>query len=105
MRGRYGADLDQSIDRGENAVDKGKLQTWLKTIKESMIESSKGKDPKVGSKSGKSTPAKDPVEEPIDKVIMDEQPTEDITISDEGHVLDPEDTNNAHMPKIPDTTT
>ncbi|GJX51652.1 hypothetical protein Tco_0278497 [Tanacetum coccineum] len=68
-------------------------------------ESSKGKDPKVGSKTGKSAPAKDPVEEPTDKVIMDEQPTEDIPISDEGHVSDPEDTDNAHMPKIPDTTT
>ncbi|GJX77668.1 hypothetical protein Tco_0324479 [Tanacetum coccineum] len=45
-------------------------------------ESSKGKDPKVGSKTGKSALAKDPVEEPTDK-----------------------DTDNAHMPKIPDTTT
>ncbi|GJT57427.1 hypothetical protein Tco_0992481 [Tanacetum coccineum] len=68
-------------------------------------ESSKGKDPKVGSKTGKSAPAKDPVEEPTDKVIIDEQPTEDIPISDEGHVSDLEDTDNAHMPKIPDTTT
>ncbi|GKD15356.1 hypothetical protein Tco_1199763, partial [Tanacetum coccineum] len=39
-------------------------------------ESSKGKDPKVGSKTGKSAPAKDPVEEPTEKVIMDELPTE-----------------------------
>ncbi|GJS16891.1 hypothetical protein Tco_0411363 [Tanacetum coccineum] len=68
-------------------------------------KSSKGKDPKVGSKTGKSAPAKDPVEEPTEKVIMDELPTEDIPISDEGHVSDPEDTDNAHMPKIPDTTT
>ncbi|GKE63930.1 hypothetical protein Tco_1514297, partial [Tanacetum coccineum] len=68
-------------------------------------ESSKDKDPKVGSKTGKSAPAKDPVEEPTDEVIMDEQPTEDIPISDEGHVSDPEDTDNAHMPKVPDTTT
>ncbi|GJY76136.1 hypothetical protein Tco_0481252 [Tanacetum coccineum] len=45
------------------------------------------------------------VEEPTDKVIIDEQPTEDIPISDEGHVLDSEDTDNAYMPKIPDTTT
>ncbi|GJW47157.1 hypothetical protein Tco_0078803 [Tanacetum coccineum] len=58
-----------------------------------------------GSKTGKSAPAKDPVEEPTDKVIMDEQPTEDIPISDEGYVSDPEDTDNAHMPKILDTTT
>ncbi|GJT28819.1 hypothetical protein Tco_0909094, partial [Tanacetum coccineum] len=68
-------------------------------------ESSKGKDPKVGSKTCKSAPAKDPVEDPTEKVIMDEQPTEDIPISDERHVSDPEDTDNAHMPKIPDTTT
>ncbi|GKA59785.1 hypothetical protein Tco_0759098 [Tanacetum coccineum] len=52
-----------------------------------------------------SAPAKDPVEEPTDKVMVDEQYTEDIPISDEGHILDPEDTDNAHMPKIPDTTT
>ncbi|GJT73860.1 hypothetical protein Tco_1033146 [Tanacetum coccineum] len=44
-------------------------------------ESSKGKDPKVGSKTGKSAPAKDPVEEPTEKVIMDE-----------GHVSDPDTT-------------
>ncbi|GKG03336.1 hypothetical protein Tco_0310972, partial [Tanacetum coccineum] len=68
-------------------------------------ESSKGKDLEVGSKTGKSAPAKDPVKEPTDKVIMDEQPTEDIPISDEGHVSDLEDTDNAHMPKVPDTTT
>ncbi|GKG16035.1 hypothetical protein Tco_0358358, partial [Tanacetum coccineum] len=67
-------------------------------------ESSKGKDPKVGSKTSKSAPAKDPFEEPTEKVIMDELPTEDIPISDEGHVSNPEDTNNAHMPKISDTT-
>ncbi|GJS20822.1 hypothetical protein Tco_0449454 [Tanacetum coccineum] len=58
-----------------------------------------------GSKTGKSAPAKDPVEEPTDKVIMDEQPTKDIPISDEGHVSDLEDIDNAHMPKVPDTTT
>ncbi|GJV05962.1 hypothetical protein Tco_1343618 [Tanacetum coccineum] len=68
-------------------------------------ESSKDKDPNVGSKTGKSAPTKDPVEKSTDEVIMDEQPTEDILISDEGHVSDPEDTDNAHMPKVPDTTT
>ncbi|GJW53181.1 hypothetical protein Tco_0097266 [Tanacetum coccineum] len=68
-------------------------------------ESSKDKDLKVGSKTGKSAPAKDPIEEPTDKVMVDEQYTEDIPISDEGHVSDPEDTDNAHMPKIIDTTT
>ncbi|GKE73158.1 hypothetical protein Tco_1535199, partial [Tanacetum coccineum] len=59
----------------------------------------KGKDLKVGSKISKSTPVKDPVEEPTNEVIMDEQPTEDILISDEGHVSDLEDTDNTHMPK------
>ncbi|GKD83394.1 hypothetical protein Tco_1350233, partial [Tanacetum coccineum] len=68
-------------------------------------EFSKDKDPKVGSKISKSAPAKDPVEEPTNKVMVDEQYTEDIPISDEGHVLEPEDTDNAHMPKILDTTT
>ncbi|GKE27980.1 hypothetical protein Tco_1443364, partial [Tanacetum coccineum] len=68
-------------------------------------ESSKGKDPKVGSKSGKFAPAKDPVKEHTEKVIMDEQPTKDIPISNERHVSDPEDTDNAYMPKIPDITT
>ncbi|GJW83554.1 zf-CCHC domain-containing protein, partial [Tanacetum coccineum] len=47
----------------------------------------------------------DPVEEPTDKVMVDEQYTKDILISDEGHVSDPKDTDNAHMPKIPNTTT
>ncbi|GJY60595.1 hypothetical protein Tco_0461252 [Tanacetum coccineum] len=68
-------------------------------------ESSKDKDPKVGSKTGKSAPAKDPSEEPTDKVMVDEQYTEDILIFDEGHVSDLEDTDNAHMLKIPDMTT
>ncbi|GJU71132.1 retrovirus-related pol polyprotein from transposon TNT 1-94 [Tanacetum coccineum] len=68
-------------------------------------ESSKDKDPKVGSKIGKSAPTKDPVEEPTDKVVVEEQYTEDILISDEGHVSDPEDTDNTHTPKISDTTT
>ncbi|GJY31778.1 hypothetical protein Tco_0415273 [Tanacetum coccineum] len=68
-------------------------------------ESSKGKDPKVGSKTRKSTLAKDPVEEPTDKVMVDEQSTKDILISNQEHVSDPEDNDNAHMPKIPDTTT
>ncbi|GJY80578.1 hypothetical protein Tco_0493329 [Tanacetum coccineum] len=68
-------------------------------------ESSKDKDLKVGSKTGKSVPAKDPVEEPTDKVMVDEQYTEDIPISDEGHVSDLEDTDNAYMLKISDITT
>ncbi|GKE91513.1 hypothetical protein Tco_1572608, partial [Tanacetum coccineum] len=51
-------------------------------------ESSKDKDPKVGYKTSKSAPAKDPVEEPTNKVMVDEQSTEDIPISDEGHVSD-----------------
>ncbi|GJY72592.1 hypothetical protein Tco_0476295 [Tanacetum coccineum] len=45
-------------------------------------ESSKGKDPKVGSKTGKSAPAKDPVEEPTEKVIMDEPPTKAVIYRD-----------------------
>ncbi|GKF86648.1 hypothetical protein Tco_0254475, partial [Tanacetum coccineum] len=101
----------------ENAMDKEVADTGKSSKKRrtresdsakkpsTTKESSKGKDPKVGSKTGKSTPAKDPVEEPTDKVMVDEQSIEDIPISDEGHVLDPEDNDNAHMPKISDTTT
>ncbi|GKB09441.1 hypothetical protein Tco_0837753 [Tanacetum coccineum] len=109
--------LMEALIEDENAMDKEVADTSKSTnrrrIRESKYankrsttkESSKDKDPKVGSKTGKSAPAKDPVEEPTDKVMVDEQYTEDIPISDEGHVSDPEDTDNAHMPKIPDTTT
>ncbi|GJR57326.1 hypothetical protein Tco_1499488 [Tanacetum coccineum] len=108
-----GDDDDDDDDEGPPAGSNQGKSTKRRRTRESESakkpsttkESSKGKDPKVGSKTGKSAPAKDPVEEPTDKVIMDEQPTEDIPISDEGHVSDPEDTDNAHMPKIPDTTT
>ncbi|GJS62893.1 hypothetical protein Tco_0677457 [Tanacetum coccineum] len=115
-------DLMEALIEDENAMDKEVADT-VKDHKRkhdgddddgdddegppagSNQESSKGKDPKVGSKTSKSAPAKDPVKEPTNKVIMDEQPTEDILIFDEGHVSDLEDTDNAYMPKIPDTTT
>ncbi|GKA35344.1 hypothetical protein Tco_0721835 [Tanacetum coccineum] len=108
-----GDDDDDDDDEGPSARSNQGKSTKKRRKRESenaqkpstTKESSKGKDPKVGSKTGKSAPAKDPVKEPTEKVIMDEQPTEDIPISDEGHVSDPEDTDNAHMPKIPDTTT
>ncbi|GJS22564.1 retrovirus-related pol polyprotein from transposon TNT 1-94 [Tanacetum coccineum] len=108
-----GDDDDDDDDEGPPAGSNQGKSTKKRRTRESESakkpsttkETSKGKDPKVGSKTGKSAPAKDPVEEPTDKVIMDEQPTEDILISDEGHVSDPEDTDNAHMPKVPDTTT
>ncbi|GJY84100.1 retrovirus-related pol polyprotein from transposon TNT 1-94 [Tanacetum coccineum] len=108
-----GDDDDDDDDEGPPAGSNQGKSSNKRRIRESESakklstpkEFSKGKDPKVGSKTGKSAPAKDPVEEPTDKVIMDEQPTEDIPISDEGHVSDPEDTDNAHMPKVPDTTT
>ncbi|GKF67120.1 hypothetical protein Tco_0193637 [Tanacetum coccineum] len=74
-------------------------------MKALQLDQTRDKDPKVGSKNGKSAPAKDLNEKPTDKVIMDEQPIEDIPISDEEHVSDMEDTDSAHMPKIPDTTT
>ncbi|GJS67384.1 hypothetical protein Tco_0681948 [Tanacetum coccineum] len=109
--------LMEALIEDENAMDKevantGKSTKRIRTRESESTkkpsttkESSKDKDPKVGSKTGKSAPAKDPVEEPTDEVIIDEQPTEDILISDEGHVSDPEDTDNTHMPKVPDTTT
>ncbi|GJR48280.1 putative ribonuclease H-like domain-containing protein [Tanacetum coccineum] len=49
---------------------------------------------KLDSKTGKSAPAKDPVEEPTDEVIMDEQPTEGgghSNLPDKGNVSYPED--------------
>ncbi|GJW89239.1 hypothetical protein Tco_0164579, partial [Tanacetum coccineum] len=103
-----GDDDDDDDDEGPPAGSNQGKSTKKRRTRESESakkpsttkETSKGKDPKVGSKTGKSAPAKDPVEEPTDKVIMDEQPTEDILISDKGHVLDPEDTDNAHMPKV-----
>ncbi|GJX39393.1 hypothetical protein Tco_0252696 [Tanacetum coccineum] len=109
--------LKEALIEDENAMDKEVADTGKSTKKRrkresgsakklsTTKESSTGKDPKVGSKTGKSAPAKDPVEEPTNKVIMDEQPTEDILISDEGYVSDLEDIDNSHMPKIPDTTT
>ncbi|GJV30113.1 hypothetical protein Tco_1386561, partial [Tanacetum coccineum] len=106
-------DGDDDDDEGPPAgSNQGKSTKRRRTIESESTkkqsttkESSKDKDLKVGSKTGKSAPAKDPVEEPTDKVMVDEQYTEDILIFDEGHVSDPEDTDNAHMPKIPDTTT
>nr|GEU83139.1 hypothetical protein [Tanacetum cinerariifolium] len=68
-------------------------------------ETSKGKAPKKDFKTGKFAPAEEPVEEPTKKVSMDERPTEDIPSLDDMHVLDPEDTDNAHIPKVPTTTT
>ncbi|GKD96320.1 hypothetical protein Tco_1380217, partial [Tanacetum coccineum] len=109
--------LLEALIEDKNAIDKEVADTGKSSKKRrtresdsakkpsTTKESSKGKDPKVGSKIGKSAPAKDLVEEPTDKVIVDEQSTEDILISDEGHVLDLEDIDNAHMPKIPDKTT
>ncbi|GKC49779.1 hypothetical protein Tco_1072524, partial [Tanacetum coccineum] len=88
-----GDDDDDDDDEGHQAgSNQGKLSKKRRTRESDSAknpsttkESSKGKDPKVGYKTGKSTPAKDPVEEPTDKVIMDEQSTEDIPISNEGH--------------------
>ncbi|GJR96489.1 hypothetical protein Tco_0268663 [Tanacetum coccineum] len=108
-----GDDDDDDDDEGPSAGSNQGNSTKKRRKKEfestqnlsTTKESSKGKDPNVGSKTGKSAPAKDLVKEPTKKVIMDELPTEDILISDEGHASDPEDTDNAHMPKIPDTTT
>ncbi|GJW66287.1 hypothetical protein Tco_0120711 [Tanacetum coccineum] len=61
------ADTGRSQQRGEEQ-DEYELTRNPSTTK----ESSKDKDPKVGSKTGKSAPAKDPVEEPTDKVMVDE---------------------------------
>ncbi|GKA94973.1 hypothetical protein Tco_0817011 [Tanacetum coccineum] len=105
--------LMEALIEDENVMEKEGKSSKKRRTRESdsakksstTKESSKGKDPKVGSKTGKSAPAKDPVEETTDKVMVDEQSTKDIPISDEGHVSDLEDTDNAHMLKIPNTTT
>ncbi|GJR84366.1 hypothetical protein Tco_0155151 [Tanacetum coccineum] len=110
-------DLKSTLIKDENAMDKEVADTVKDHKRKHDGDDDDDDDdegPPDGShqgkskgvrKTGKSAPAKDPVEEPTDKVIMDEQPTEDIPISDEGYVSDPEDTDNAHMEKIPDTTT
>ncbi|GJW99013.1 hypothetical protein Tco_0180821 [Tanacetum coccineum] len=72
-------------NQGKSAKKRRKRESESAKKPSTTKESSTGKDPKVGSKTGKSAPAKDLVEEPTDKVIMDEQPTEDIPISNEGH--------------------
>ncbi|GKD51531.1 hypothetical protein Tco_1280507 [Tanacetum coccineum] len=95
--------LMEALIEDENAIDNEVADT-VKDHKRKHDGDDDNDDDDEGPPAG-SNQAKDPVEEPTDKVIMDEQPTEDIPISDEGHVSDPEDTNNAHMPKVPDTTT
>ncbi|GJX15786.1 hypothetical protein Tco_0216618 [Tanacetum coccineum] len=107
---KHDDDNDDDDDEGPPAGSNQGKSTNRRSTRESKSakkpsttkESSKDKDPKVGLKTA---PAKDPVEEPTNKVMVDEQYTEDILISNEGHVSDPEDTDNAHMPKILDTTT
>ncbi|GJW86445.1 hypothetical protein Tco_0161785 [Tanacetum coccineum] len=101
-------DDDDDDDEGPSAGSNQGKSTKRRRTRESESaknpsttkESSMDKEPNVGSKTGKSAPAKVPVEEPTDEVIIDEQPTEDIPISDKGHVSDLEDTDNAHMPKV-----
>ncbi|GJR04725.1 RNA-directed DNA polymerase, eukaryota, reverse transcriptase zinc-binding domain protein [Tanacetum coccineum] len=80
-----GDDDDDDDDEGPPAGSnqgKSAKKRRKKEFESAKKPSSTGKDPKLGSKTGKSAPTKDPVEEPTDK-----------------------DTDNAHMPKIPDTTT
>ncbi|GKF57229.1 hypothetical protein Tco_0170766 [Tanacetum coccineum] len=63
------------------------------------------KPPKKDSKTCKSALAKEPVEEHTEKVIMDDQSTEDIPSLDDMHVSDPKDNDNAYISKVPTTTT
>ncbi|GJT47721.1 hypothetical protein Tco_0973878 [Tanacetum coccineum] len=85
--------LMESLIENENAMDKEVADTGKSAKKRrkrefesakktsTTKESSTSKDPKLGSKIGKSAPTNDPVEEPTDKI---------------------EETGYAHMPKIPD---
>ncbi|GJY56623.1 integrase, catalytic region, zinc finger, CCHC-type containing protein [Tanacetum coccineum] len=79
-------DLIEALIEDENAMDKRKSESAKKPS--TTKDSSKDKDLKVSSKTNKSAPAKDPVEEPTDEVMVEEQYTEDIPISNEGHVSD-----------------
>ncbi|GJT22709.1 hypothetical protein Tco_0892646 [Tanacetum coccineum] len=88
--------LMEALIEDENAMDKEVADTVKDHNKESndariresgsakkpstTKESSKGKDPKVGSKTGKSATAKEPVEEPTDKIDL---------VNPEGHRIVP----------------
>nr|GEU42384.1 hypothetical protein [Tanacetum cinerariifolium] len=106
-------DDDDDDDEGPSAgPNQGKTSKKRRTRESEFAkkpsttkETSKGKALKNDSKIGKSAPVEEPVEEPTKEVSMDEQPTEDIPSPDDMHVLDPEDTDNAHIPKVPTTTT
>ncbi|GKC54537.1 hypothetical protein Tco_1077282 [Tanacetum coccineum] len=76
--------LMEALIKDENAIDKGVADTGKKTKRRrtkesesskkpsSTKETPKGKALSKGSKTSKSAPAKEPVEEPIAEVIMDD---------------------------------
>nr|GEV61335.1 hypothetical protein [Tanacetum cinerariifolium] len=104
--------LMEALIEDENAMDKDVANTGktskMKRTRDSESakkpsttnENFKGKAPKKDSKTGKSAPSEEPVEKPTKEVSMDEKPTEDIPSPDDMHVLDLEDTDNAHIPKV-----
>nr|GEV27187.1 hypothetical protein [Tanacetum cinerariifolium] len=105
---KHDSDDDDDDDEGHSAgPNQGKPSKKRRTresesAKKPSItkETSKGKAPKKDSKTGKSAPAEEPVEEPTKEVSMDEQTTEDIPSPDDMHVSVSEDTDNAHIPKF-----
>ncbi|GJY39944.1 hypothetical protein Tco_0426308 [Tanacetum coccineum] len=66
--------LMEALIEDKNAMDKGVAHTESESSKKPSTtkETPKGKAPSKGSKTGKSASAKEPVKEPIAKVVMDD---------------------------------
>ncbi|GJR72890.1 hypothetical protein Tco_0085255 [Tanacetum coccineum] len=100
--------LMKAFIEDENAIDKGVADTGKKTKRRrtkesesskkpsSTKETPKGKAPSKGSKTSKSTSAKEPVEEPITKVVMDDA-GEDVVHDDD----QPQDASKPKTAKTP----
>ncbi|GJZ39664.1 hypothetical protein Tco_0586227 [Tanacetum coccineum] len=90
--------LMEALTEDENTMDKGVADTGKQTKRRrtkdsesskkpsTTKETSKGKAPSKGSKTSKSVPAKEPVEEPVAKVVMDD--AGDDVVHDEDQVQD-----------------
>ncbi|GJU84274.1 hypothetical protein Tco_1291820 [Tanacetum coccineum] len=101
--------LHGSIDERMTILAKDKEVTLMKKCP--LTGSNQGKVNKEGERQKRvesllrSHPLTKEILQGVKIQRMDELPTKDILISDEGNVSDPEDTDNAHMPKILDTIT
>ncbi|GJS26034.1 hypothetical protein Tco_0486654 [Tanacetum coccineum] len=96
--------LIEALIEDKNAMDKGGKKTKRRRIKESESskkppttkESPKGKSLSKGSKTGKSASAKEPVEEPIAEVVMDDAGKDVVRDDDQ-----PQDTSKPKTTKTP----